>query len=221
LSKFDTVTEFAFLASLTGKGKISKTRWRPIHISVFLIQDEELRYGPFSDGEAETLRRSCHKSYRRTASGGSRGHPNGSLEHHLPPHYVTMTRGHGRLAARNGGGERVRDTSQPLLTGCDYQQDGNCSAETHRRIFTQTLSGNGHGGRCESPDTLSLPPLSVRTSITFPRRPAHEQSVSGLMPRQEQEVEEARSGYPDLARHPLSYTTAPPPQYHAHANNQG
>jgi hypothetical protein len=121
-----------------------------------------------------------------------------------------MTRGHGRLAARNGGGggsgERPRYTSQPQLTGCDYHMDG-------RRSFAQP-----GGGRCDSPDTLSLPPLSARTSVSFPRRSAHErtEAVKGA-----EEGGSGGGGYPDLARHPLSYTTAPPPQYHANANNQG
>jgi hypothetical protein len=121
-----------------------------------------------------------------------------------------MARGHGRLAARNGGcgsGERPRYTSQPQLTGCDYHMDG-------RRSFAQP--GGGGGGRCDSPDTLSLPPLSARTSVSFPRRSAHERTVEAV------KGEEGVGGaYPDLARHPLSYTTAPPPQYHANTNNQG
>ena len=171
---------------------------------LYIFQDEELRYGPFSDGEAETLRRNCHKSYRRSAGGAMVG---GSGPHQ-PPHYVTMTRAQGRMAAAANAG-RGRYTSQPQLTGCDYRDNSNSNG---RRNFGDM------GGRCGSPDTLSLTPLSVRTSVTFPRRSVHEFTtplLNGSSQRQQQQQQQPDEGvgYPDLARHPLSYTTAPPPQY--------
>jgi len=153
-------------------------------------EEEEMKYGPFSDGEAETLRRgtrSCKKTMRARGT----------------PHYATMSRAH-ELASykqqsslESNDGHNIKYTSQPHLNGSvsDYL-----------------------GQRPPHSDILT--PLSIKTSITFPRQKPHEKSKHSVpsLKRQENVRMSHDSGpppqnYPDLARHPLSYSAAPPPTH--------
>ena len=65
-----------------------------------------MKFGPFSDGEAETIKRLPRLSRRG-------GHPQGRSQH---PHYATMSRrleGRGEHVGRLRGGHRY--SSQPQL----------------------------------------------------------------------------------------------------------
>ena len=70
------------------------------------FQDDEMKFGPFSDGEAETIKRLPRLSRRG-------GHPQGRSQH---PHYATMSR---RLEGRDDHVGRLRGgprySSQPQL----------------------------------------------------------------------------------------------------------
>lgn len=156
-------------------------------------EEEEMKYGPFSDGEAETLRRGTRQCKKTMRSRGA-------------PHYATMSRAHELAAYKNqsslesNDGHSIKYTSQPHLNGSisDYL-----------------------GQRPPLPPSSDiLTPLSIKTSITFPRQKPHEKSKPGVPSLKRQENvrishDNASQNYPDLARHPLSYSVAPPPGSHS------
>jgi len=157
-------------------------------------EEEEMKYGPFSDGEAETMRRSGTRSCKKMSRG--RGGP-------TAPHYATMSRVQDLSSRQQSsfdsndgqGSHSIKYTSQPQLNGSLGDYLGN----NHRQ----------YGGQ----DALT--PLSIKTSITFPRQPATAGSIKPLT-RQDNVRSSydstSQSNYPDLARHPLSYSVAPPPK---------
>ena len=167
-----------------------------------------MKYGPFSDGEAETIRRgprACKKMSR--GRGGT-------------PHYATMSRVHDMTSYKQSSlesneGPVVKYTSQPQLNGSMADYIGN--TPTSRAYY--------------NPGSDALTPLSLKTSITFPRQqPGLPGTVSSGAPpvpgpkpperkplcsltRQDNvrsSYDSSSNNYPDLARHPLSYSVAPP-----------
>ena len=154
---------------------------------VWSQEEEEIKYGPFSDGEAETLRRGgrCGKAGRGRAT---------------PPHYATMSRAREyrtQQSSLESNEPTIKYTSQPQLNG------------TAGDYITSRQHYNNNGSE-------ALTPLSLKTSITFPRQGNRslERPKSSLT-RQENvrssyEVGSTLPNYPDLARHPLSYSVAPP-----------
>ena len=155
-------------------------------------EEEEMKYGPFSDGEAESLRRggrSCKKTGR--GRGGT-------------PHYATMSRAqeynrqHQHQSSLESNEPSIKYTSQPQLNG-----NAGDFSNSHRQQYNNFASE-------------ALTPLSLKTSITFPRQGNRslERPKSSLT-RQDNVRSSYDSGstlnnYPDLARHPLSYSVAPP-----------
>jgi len=140
------------------------------------LEDEDMKYGPFSDGEAETLKRP-HRQVRKSVHARS--------QH---PHYATMSRGDGLHYAPNSDRRGVRYTSHPQLHGAlDYLDK-------------------------DSADSGMLSPFSMKTSITFPRqKPGQLQEKGGNSSVNSNNISDGvDGGYPDLARHPLSYSSAPP-----------
>ncbi|XP_023346468.1 uncharacterized protein LOC111715389 [Eurytemora carolleeae] len=131
----------------------------PPKVNQWSLEDDEMKFGPFSDGEAETIKRLPRLSRRG-------GHPHGRSQH---PHYATMSR---RLEGRDDHVGRLRGgprySSQPQL--------------------------NQSRDRSDTAIPGILSPFSMKTSITLPRRLDSKLS----------------NGYPDLARHPLSYSSVPP-----------
>ena len=121
-------------------------------------EEEEMKYGPFSDGEAETLRkgtRSCKKTMR-TRGGAA-------------PHYATMSRAHELASYRNhhqpssldsnegAGSYGIKYTSQPHLNGSVSDYLGHSRGPPHPHQPPHSSIG--------TPDVLT--PLSIKTSITF------------------------------------------------------
>ena len=174
---------------------------------VWSAEEEEMKYGPFSDGEAETMRRGSRTCKKAGRGGGV-----------LTPHYATMTRvtEQGRRQQRQQSSlESSEPSLQPSvkLYTSQPQLNGNTADFTtnHRPQYTNFGSE-------------ALTPLSLKTSITFPRQANRslERPKSGLgvpsLTRQDQVRSSYDSGstvvtashYPDLARHPLSYSVAPP-----------
>ena len=185
-------------------------------------EEEEMKYGPFSDGEAETVRRGGQPGRCKKTSRGRGGRG-------VTPHYATMSRAHAEsykqssLESNEDQRPSIKYTSQPQLNGSlgDY------------------LGGSlrsGPGGY-PGPASEALTPLSLRTSITFPRQqtaglggappqpgpkpPERGKPSCGSLTRQENVRSSydgsssvggpaVSTGYPDLARHPLSYSVAPP-----------
>ena len=161
---------------------------------VWSAEEEEIKYGPFSDGEAETLRRGS-----RTCKKGGRGGGGGGVT----PHYATMSRvqeynrRHHQTSLESNEPSlqpSVKYTSQPQLNGNTGDLVSN-----HRPQYTNLGSE-------------ALTPLSLKTSITFPRQAQRslERPKSGLGVGSLTRQDQVRTTYPDLARHPLSYSVAPP-----------
>ena len=168
--------------------------YNPPPVPQWSAEEEEMKYGPFSDGEAESMRRgtrSCKKSRSRAAAA---------------PHYATMSRVHDfsckQSSLESNEGSTIKYTSQPQLNGniADYPV-------SNLRQY--------HG-----PASEALTPLSLKTSITFPRQPVQgakmperqrKPSCPSLQRQDNVRSYDSSSGqYPDLARHPLSYSVAPP-----------
>ena len=167
---------------------------------VWSAEEEEMKYGPFSDGEAETLRR------------GSRACKRGGRGGVVTPHYATMTRDRRQQSSLESSEPSlqpgVKFTSQPQLNG----NTGDFTSNSRPQPQPQYSNFGSE----------ALTPLSLKTSITFPRQANRslERPKSGLgvpsLTRQENVRSSYDSGstittnYPDLARHPLSYSVAPP-----------
>ena len=134
----------------------------------------------------------------------------------MTPHYATMSRAHAEsykqssLESNEDQRPSIKYTSQPQLNGSlgDYLGSG---------LRPGVYPGTG---------SEALTPLSLKTSITFPRQPGsglggvpphpgpkppeRSKPPCGSLTRQENVRSSYDSGYPDLARHPLSYSVAPP-----------
>ena len=115
------------------------------------------------------------------------------------------------LESNDGLGPTIKYTSQPQLNGSPADYIGN----NNRQYY--------------NPGNDALTPLSLKTSITFPRQPGIGQTATshGLqkppkpperkplcsLTRQDNvrsSYDSSSNNYPDLARHPLSYSVAPP-----------
>ena len=190
----------------------------PMPAPQWSAEEEEMKYGPFSDGEAETMRKGGQRCKKTSRGRGGRG---------VTPHYATMSRAHEAYKQSslesNEPDQRpgIKYTSQPQLNGSlgDY-------------LGTSLRPGPAYPG----PASEALTPLSLKTSITFPRQPPAGLSAAppqpgpkppergkpscGSLTRQENVRSSydgsssggpaVSQGYPDLARHPLSYSVAPP-----------
>ena len=186
--------------------------YNPPPVAQWSAEEEEIKYGPFSDGEAETMRRGGSRSVKKSRSRAASG----------APHYATMSRVHDfsckQSSLESNEGSTIKYTSQPQL-------NGNMSDLVHTRQLGQ------YPGHPES-----LTPLSLKTSITVPRsqhnkipadmRRERKPSCPSLTRQDNVRSYDSSSAapYPDLARHPLSYSVAPPQpppsntvrQYHHH-----
>lgn len=189
--------------------------------SQWSADEEEMKYGPFSDGEADTMKKGTRLSRKCVRGRGL-----------AAPHYATMSRvaqantQHSSLDTSRIGEPSLKYTSQPQLNS---------------RHLGDYL---GHQGFHPAANSEALTPLSLKTSITFPRKPPlgaqprpppqdpeswGSQSKPWLeRPRQDLQAHmdltrrhpngiphsQANGAppqpYPDLARHPLSYSQVPP-----------
>ena len=113
----------------------------------------------------------------------------------------------------------------------DSSQNGGSNSYSQKytsqpQLHTSHLTGAGGNNRTVNPHRHSghsegLTPLSIKTSITLPRqnstaapvkKPSENVSWSnhGTLVRQERVQKPDCQAYPDLARHPLSYSQVPP-----------
>ena len=99
----------------------------------------------------------------------------------------------------------IKFTSQPQLNGnldSDYNPAPSMRPAPNPTSYSEALT-----------------PLSLKTSIPFPRqqpppvpgpKPPDRRPSIGLTRQENVRSYDSGSGYPDLARHPLSYSVAPP-----------
>ena len=197
-----------------------------------------MKYGPFSDGEADTLKkgrldcndqildqivpfpgnRSCRKSTR------------GRGNELITPHYATMS----RVQQANSRQSSLDQDS------CVSSQKYTSQPQLNSHLLSDFI---GQRAPPHFPaNSEALTPLSLKTSITFPRKlpppsssgaqqqrypsekpawngktgpvvgriPLHQDRLRQLDSQPSQNSQLAQP-YPDLARHPLSYSQVPPP----------
>ena len=201
-------------------------------------EEEEMKYGPFSDGEADTLKkgrldrndqilgqivtspgnRSCRKSTRGRGSNGL-----------ITPHYATMS----RVAQANNSRQSSVDQESCGSGGLKYTSQPQLNSHLLSDFIGQRAVAHFPA------NSEALTPLSLKTSITFPRKlpPPNSTAQQQRYPAEKQNWNSGKNGrialhqgdrlrqleghpssqnsqaqpYPDLARRPLSYSQVPPP----------
>merc|ERR550534_734419 len=185
-------------------------------------EEEEMKYGPFSDGEADTLKkgnRSCRKSNRGRGSNGL-----------ITPHYATMS----RVAQANNSRQSSVDQESCGSGGLKYTSQPQLNSHLLSDFIGQRAVAHFPA------NSEALTPLSLKTSITFPRKlpPPNSTTQQQRYPAEKQNWNSGKNGrialhpgdrlrqleghpssqnsqlahpYPDLARRPLSYSQVPPP----------
>ena len=206
-----------------------------------------MKYGPFSDGEADTLKKGrldCNDQIldqivlfpgNRSCRKSSRGRGNGLIT----PHYATMS----RVQQANSRQSSLDQDS------CVSSQKYTSQPQLNSHLLSDFI---GQRAPPHFPaNSEALTPLSLKTSITFPRKlpppssgsggqqqrynpsekptwngktgpvvvgriPLHQERLRQLDSHPSQNSQLAQNSqnsqpYPDLARHPLSYSQVPPP----------
>ena len=197
-----------------------------------------MKYGPFSDGEADTLKKGrldCNDqildqivtfSGNRSCRKSTRGRGNGLIT----PHYATMS----RVAQANSRQSSMEQDSCVSSSGQKYTSQPQLNSHLLSDFIGQRAPPHFPA------NSEALTPLSLKTSITFPRKlpppssggaqqqhqryPAMEKpawngkTVPGRIPPHQDRLrsqldssQNSQQPYPDLARHPLSYSQVPPP----------